>query len=104
MPAPTEREPARGMFSETFVATMKDLKLADGRARVVRHGYGPARTIQTGIWPRRGRAGEDTGPRGGRQWRADPVQLGDPAAVGAAHPELGCALAGALPAGHFDRR
>jgi transposase-like protein len=36
---------------ETFVATMKDLKLADGRARVVRHGYGPARTIQTGIGP-----------------------------------------------------
>src|ERR1700757_4985032 len=36
---------------ETFVATMKDLKLADGRARVVRHGYGPARVIQTGIGP-----------------------------------------------------
>ena len=30
---------------------MKDLKLADGRADVVRHGYGPARTIQTGIGP-----------------------------------------------------
>ena len=30
---------------------MKDLKLADGRARVVRHGYGPARTIATGIGP-----------------------------------------------------
>ena len=36
---------------ETFLATMKDLKLADGRARVVRHGHGPARTIQTGIGP-----------------------------------------------------
>ncbi|TAI59578.1 transposase, partial [Bradyrhizobium sp. Leo170] len=36
---------------ETFLATMKDLKLADGRARVVRHGYGPARTIATGIGP-----------------------------------------------------
>lgn len=34
---------------ETFLATVKDLKLADGRARVVRHGYGPARTIATGI-------------------------------------------------------
>src|SRR4029079_15386271 len=31
---------------ETFLATEKDLKLADGRARVVRHGYGPARTIR----------------------------------------------------------
>ena len=30
---------------------MKDLKLADGRARVVRHGHGPARTIATGIGP-----------------------------------------------------
>src|SRR6202008_2400944 len=36
---------------EAFLATMKDLKLADGRARVVRHGYGPARTIATGIGP-----------------------------------------------------
>lgn len=30
-------------------AMVKDLKLADGRARVVRQGYGPARTIQTGV-------------------------------------------------------
>jgi putative transposase len=36
---------------EAFLATVKDLKLADGRARVVRHGYGPARTIATGIGP-----------------------------------------------------
>ncbi|MDA9391228.1 transposase, partial [Bradyrhizobium sp. CCBAU 45394] len=36
---------------ETFLATVKDLKLSDGRARVVRHGYGPARTIATGIGP-----------------------------------------------------
>ena len=34
---------------ETFLAMVKDLKLADGRARVVRHGYGPARTIATGV-------------------------------------------------------
>src|SRR5437870_6196187 len=36
---------------DSFLATVKDLKLADGRARVVRHGYGPARTIATGIGP-----------------------------------------------------
>jgi putative transposase len=36
---------------ETFLSTVKDLKLADGRARVVRHGHGPARTIATGIGP-----------------------------------------------------
>ena len=34
-----------------FLATMKDVRLADGRARIVRHGYVPARTIQTGIGP-----------------------------------------------------
>ena len=34
-----------------FLATLKDMRLADGRARVVRHGYGPSRTIQTGIGP-----------------------------------------------------
>ena len=36
---------------ETFLATLQDLKLPDGRARVVRHGHGPARTIQSGIGP-----------------------------------------------------
>jgi len=35
----------------TFLASMKDLKLPDGRDRVVRHGHGPERTIQTGIGP-----------------------------------------------------
>ena len=35
--------------AETFLATMKGLKLADGRDRLVRHGHGPMRTIQTGI-------------------------------------------------------
>jgi len=34
-----------------FLASMNDLKLADGRDRVVRHGHGPIRTIQTGIGP-----------------------------------------------------
>jgi transposase-like protein len=37
--------------AEAFLAAMKDLKLADGRDRLVRHGHGPARTIQTGIGP-----------------------------------------------------
>jgi putative transposase len=37
--------------AETFLVAMKDLKLADGRDRVVRHGHGPTRTIQTGIGP-----------------------------------------------------
>ena len=37
--------------AEVFLAAMKDLKLADGRDRLVRHGHGPERTIQTGIGP-----------------------------------------------------
>jgi transposase-like protein len=36
---------------EAFLATMKELKLANGRDRVVRHGHGPERAIQTGIGP-----------------------------------------------------
>jgi hypothetical protein len=37
--------------AEAFLARFADCKLADGRDRVVRHGYGPERTIQTGIGP-----------------------------------------------------
>ena len=35
--------------AEAFLTLMADWKLADGRARFVRHGHGPERTIQTGI-------------------------------------------------------
>jgi transposase-like protein len=37
--------------AEAFLAEMADRRLADGRARLVRHGYGPERTVQTGIGP-----------------------------------------------------
>jgi len=37
--------------AEAFLAAMKDERLADGRDRVVRHGLGPVREIQTGIGP-----------------------------------------------------
>ena len=37
--------------AEAFLAGMQDLKLPDGRDRLVRHGYGPERMIQTGIGP-----------------------------------------------------
>jgi putative transposase len=36
---------------ETFLASMKGLQMADGRERLVRHGFGPERVIQTGIGP-----------------------------------------------------
>ena len=52
------REGARRMLgqvliaeADAFVAMWKDVKLPDGRDRVVRHGHGPERAIQTGIGP-----------------------------------------------------
>jgi transposase-like protein len=55
---------------EAFLASMRELKLPDGRDRVVRHGHGPERVIQTGIGPVevrrakvRDRGGEDGGER-----------------------------------------
>ncbi|KMO31184.1 transposase [Methylobacterium variabile] len=37
--------------AEAFLSAMQDLRLPDGRARLVRHGHGPERAIQTGIGP-----------------------------------------------------
>jgi transposase-like protein len=37
--------------ADAFVALWKDVKLPDGRDRVVRHGHGPERAIQTGVGP-----------------------------------------------------
>ncbi len=37
--------------AEAFLAGMRGLKLPDGRDRLVRHGHGPERMIQTGIGP-----------------------------------------------------
>jgi putative transposase len=35
--------------AEAFLAAMKDTRLPDGRERLVRHGHGPERLVQTGI-------------------------------------------------------
>jgi putative transposase len=37
--------------AEAFLAMMKEMRLPDGRERVVRHGLGPERLVQTGIGP-----------------------------------------------------
>ena len=37
--------------AEAFLAEMKGERLLDGRERVVRHGHGPERPVQTGIGP-----------------------------------------------------
>ena len=35
--------------AEAFLAEMKGMQLPDGRERVVRHGLGPERLVQTGV-------------------------------------------------------
>jgi hypothetical protein len=37
--------------ADSFIAMWKDLRLPDGRDRIVRQGHGPHRAIQTGIGP-----------------------------------------------------
>jgi putative transposase len=37
--------------AEAFLATLAGVRLPDGRERLVRHGYGPERQVQTGIGP-----------------------------------------------------
>ena len=37
--------------ADAFLATMKGMQLPDGRDRLVRHGHGPKRVVQTGIGP-----------------------------------------------------
>ena len=37
--------------ADAFLATMKGAHLPDGRDRMVRHGHGPERQVQTGIGP-----------------------------------------------------
>ncbi|MEF2559135.1 IS256 family transposase [Aurantimonas sp. C2-5-R2] len=37
--------------AEAFLTAMQGERLADGRARLVRHGHGPERAIQTGVGP-----------------------------------------------------
>ena len=52
------REGARRILAEAlvaeadaFVAAFAEARLEDGRRRVVRHGFGPQRAIQTGVGP-----------------------------------------------------
>src|ERR671910_2644886 len=49
--------------AEAFLAEMKGVQLADGRDRVVRHGLGPERLVQTGIGPVAVRRGKVRGRR-----------------------------------------
>lgn len=87
----------------TFLETTKHLTLSDGRARLVRHGYGPTRAIATGIGPvviARPKA-RDRGASG----PGDRIRfLDDPAALGPPGEELGRVDPRALFAGNLDQR
>jgi hypothetical protein len=103
------REGARRMLAQVlvaeadaFVAMWKDLKLPDGRDRIVRHGHGPDRTIQTGVGAVEVRRAKVRSAC--RQGSENPLQLVDPAEVGAADEESRRIVAGSLPAGGVDRR
>src|ERR1700709_19233 len=37
--------------ADAFLAAIRGERLADGRERIVRHGHGPERQVQTGIGP-----------------------------------------------------
>src|SRR5438067_11228706 len=45
------RSARASLLADVFVALRKDLKLPDCRDRVVRHGHGPHRAIQSGVGP-----------------------------------------------------
>ena len=103
------RSGARKLLAEAIEqeaeAGMKELKLADGRDRVVRHGHGSTRTIQTGVFAVDVALGKirDRGIAGRPATASGSGQLGDSAAVGAPDEKPGRTAAGALTAGHFDR-
>ena len=62
--------------ADAFVALWKDERLPDGRDRVVRHGHGPERAIQTGVGPvavRRAKVREETASMPARSERRQPV-------------------------------
>src|SRR4051794_6858928 len=104
------REGARRMLAQVlvaeadaFVTMWKDLKLPDGRDRIVRHGHGPR--SHDPDWGRTCRGPSRQGALSTcRHGGENPLQLGDPAEVGAADEESRRIVAGSLPAGGVDRR
>src|SRR4051794_41979585 len=56
--------------AEAFLATMRELRLPDGRERLVRHGLGPERLMQTGLGQSRCGGGRWGAAGGGPKTRA----------------------------------
>src|SRR5512146_637689 len=104
------REGARRMLgqvliaeADAFVAMWKDVKWPDGRDRVVRHGHGPERAIQTGIGTvaiRRAKV-RDRGKVGA----AEKIRFTSSILPKwARREESRCSASDLVLAGHFDRR
>ena len=74
---------AMGVEADAFVAQHSGVALPDGRQRVVRHGHGPMRRIQTGVGPPGGAAAQGARPSRRARGGEDPVHVRDPAALGA---------------------
>ena len=104
------REGARRMLAEAlkaeadaFVASFADDQLEDGRQRIVRHGFGPERKIQTGIGSvdvqrpkvRDRLATPDPSKK-------NPLYIEHTAEMGAPLGELRCLVACALSERHFN--
>ncbi len=90
--------------AEAFLTAMQDLRLPDGRARLVRPGHGPERAIQTGIGPvpvARVRIRDRGATNPEERIRFSSALL---PALGAPQPQPGCIAAGPLPARDLDRR
>src|SRR5215203_5667435 len=90
--------------AEAFLARMQDLKLPDGRDRLVRHGHGPERMIQTGIGPVAVSRVKIRDRGAASDGRPGPLLVVDPAQMGAPDAEPRRALADPLPSGGLDRR
>ena len=103
------REGARRMLAEAlkaeadaFVASFADEQLEDGRQRIVRHGFGPERKIQTGIGSLDVRR-----PRCATDWQQlirpkNPLYIEHTAEMGAPPGELRCPVACAVSERHFN--
>src|SRR5664280_2378915 len=90
--------------AEAFLAEMKGFRLADGRDRVVRHGHGPERTIQTGIGAievARVKIRDRGAASDGERIRFTSAIL---PLWARRTKSAGCASAGSLSAWHLDRR
>jgi hypothetical protein len=86
--------------ADAFLASMRGVQLPDGRDRLVRHGHGPERLVQTGI----GAVAVQRVKLRDRGRRAHPFHLCDPAALGSTNAEPRCTAADPLPARGLNGR